>query len=683
MLRLIVIIFFIFNIHFFGLKAQNFIDSPNSPRPSYGVFFDLNFNLLNPTSNLIGVDFPNRPSCCPGFGTGSGIGYTPGLFFSFPISDEIDLLFRASYKDLSGKLSKTESIPVYNPSTESSTNGEFEHSIDSKVSSAGLGIYGSYKLSDEFRINAGLQGGYLLQKTYKQKEQIVNPSFGTFVGSSSRIRNSHEGDLPNVSSIELSISLGISYDLPLNASNTLILVPEVYYHHGLTNLESGESWSVSSLVGGLGLKYAPRKIKQPKPPAIPPPPPPLPPPPPPPSVPLLDASILAVGVNPDGSESDVSLLRVEEFLSQRMHPLLNFIFFEENSSTIPERYRLLKKSDIKQFTEKQLYNLQTIEVYHNVLNVIGKRVASFPQAELTLIGCNSDEGLEKGNLQLSQNRAEAIKNYLTSVWNIDESRIKIQARNLPENPSNLKDPDGIQENRRVEIKANIPQIFEPLVVQDTLREANPPVFRFKPKVNTPIGIDNWKIITSQRGKYLKTFSGTGNPPQSVEWDLSKDATIVPRFDEPLDYKLEIIDKDNKVWESPVQQLPVEQLSIEKKMIEMIADKEIDRFSLILFGFDKADLGAENLKIAEIAKKRIRPNSTVKIEGFSDRVGDFNHNLDLSQRRAIATAKALNVDPKFATGLGESKLLYDNDLPEGRFYCRTVNIEIITPIEIVP
>jgi outer membrane protein OmpA-like peptidoglycan-associated protein len=683
MLRLIVIIFFIFNIQFFGLKAQNFIDSPNSPRPTYGIFFDLNLNLLNPTSNLIGVDFPNRPSCCPGFGTGSGIGYTPGLFFSFPVSDDIDLMFRASYKDLSGKLSKTEPIPVYNPSTQSSTNGEFEHSIDSKVSSAGLGVYGSYKMSDEFRINAGLQGGYLLQKTYKQKEQIVNPSFGTFVGSGSRIRNSHEGDLPNASGIELSISLGVSYDLPLNASNTFFLVPEVYYHHGLTNLESGESWNVSSLVGGLGLKYAPRKTKKPKPPAIPPPPPPLPPPPPPPSVPLLDASILAVGVNPDGSESNVSLLRVEEFLSQRMHPLLNFIFFEENSSNIPDRYRLLKKNDVKQFTEKQLYNLQTIEVYHNVLNVIGRRVAAFPQAELTLIGCNSDEGLEKGNQQLSQNRAEAVKNYLTSVWNIDESRIKIQSRNLPENPSNLKDPDGIQENRRVEIKANIPQIFEPLVVQDTLREANPPVFRFKPKVNTPIGIDNWKILTSQRGKFLKTFSGTGNPPQSVEWDLSKDATIVPRFDEPLDYKLEIIDKDNKIWESPVQQLPVEQLSIEKKMIEMIADKEIDRFSLILFGFDKADLGPENLKIAEIAKRRIRPNSTVKIEGFSDRVGDFNHNLDLSQRRAIATARALNVDPKFATGLGESKLLYDNDLPEGRFYCRTVNIEIVTPIEIIP
>ncbi|MEI6089253.1 MAG: hypothetical protein WCR42_02265 [bacterium] len=32
------------------------------------------------------------------------------------------------------------------------------------------------------------------------------------------------------------------------------------------------------------------------------------------------------------------------------------------------------------------------------------------------------------------------------------------------------------------------------------------------------------------------------------------------------------------------------------------------------------------------------------------------------------------------GVGEDTLLYNNDVPEGRFYCRTVQIVVKTPIE---
>ena len=34
----------------------------------------------------------------------------------------------------------------------------------------------------------------------------------------------------------------------------------------------------------------------------------------------------------------------------------------------------------------------------------------------------------------------------------------------------------------------------------------------------------------------------------------------------------------------------------------------------------------------------------------------------------------------AKGLGESVLLYDNDIPEGRFYCRTVEVILETPLD---
>jgi outer membrane protein OmpA-like peptidoglycan-associated protein len=303
----------------------------------------------------------------------------------------------------------------------------------------------------------------------------------------------------------------------------------------------------------------------------------------------------------------------------------------------------------------------------------------YPQAKLTLIGCNTDLGPEKNNLQLSRKRAETVKNYLVNVWGIPESRIEIKARNLPELPSNVSEPDGQQENRRVEIITNVDKIVEPLIIQDTLIESNPPIFRFKPTIYAQMGIKEWKIITSQSNGDIKTFSGAGAPPKSIEWDLSKEYEVVPKLNEPLNYRLQVVDNDNKVWASPIQSLPVEQYTIERKILEQIEDKEIDKFSLILFGYNQYELGEANKKIVQFAKRRIYPNSEVYIKGYSDRIGDAQYNLELSRKRALAAAKALGVDKKHAEGLGNKVLLYDNELPEGRFYCRTVTIDIVTPI----
>jgi hypothetical protein len=32
------------------------------------------------------------------------------------------------------------------------------------------------------------------------------------------------------------------------------------------------------------------------------------------------------------------------------------------------------------------------------------------------------------------------------------------------------------------------------------------------------------------------------------------------------------------------------------------------------------------------------------------------------------------------GVGNAELLFNNDIPEGRFYCRTVNIVVKTPVQ---
>ena len=677
MLKKILLTIFMFSFAFiFIANAQEYLDKASDNRAAYGLFVNFGQNIH--TADFIGVDFPQIPSCCPRFESGSGLGYNFGLLYDLPLNNTFALTFRGIYRNLSGTLTTLEPTVVSSPEG-TATNGNFEHSVEGTFSTVGLQPMLDYRLTPRFILSLGLNADYLMTKDFSQKETLKDPNFGTFYGTNKRVRNEYSGTLTNPSSLLLSAVVGAGYNLPLNKEESLYLVPEISYYYGLSDVADNLNWKISQITAGVAFKWSPRKVKPPKVAPPPPPPPPLPMPPPPPEAPILDAKIVAVAVDENGKESPMAKLKVEQFLTSRMYPLLNYVFFDENSSTLPNRYITLSKSETKDFNVKKLYNKSTLDVYHNVLNIVGHRVKMYPQANLTLVGCNTDLGPEQGNTALSKNRAEAVKDYLVNVWGIAPSRITIQARNLPEIPSNVNNPDGQAENRRVEIITNIDNIFQPLIIQDTLIESNPPVFRFKPTVYAQMGIRSWKIITSQSQGVVKTFTGTGQPPASIEWDLSKEYEVVPKLNEPLNYRLEVVDKDNKTWLSPLQNLPVEQYTIERKILEQIEDKEIDKFSLILFGYNQYELGEANKKIIEFAKRRIYPNSEVLIQGYSDRIGDANYNLQLSQKRANAAANALGVNVNNAKGLGNSILLYDNNLPEGRFYCRTVTIDIVTPI----
>jgi outer membrane protein OmpA-like peptidoglycan-associated protein len=102
--------------------------------------------------------------------------------------------------------------------------------------------------------------------------------------------------------------------------------------------------------------------------------------------------------------------------------------------------------------------------------------------------------------------------------------------------------------------------------------------------------------------------------------------------------------------------------------------------MILFDFSKADIVGNNKKIMDIVKSRLKPESEILITGYADRTGEAEFNQSLSDKRANAASKILGHKKSTAKGIGNNILIYDNDIPEGRFYCRTVNIRIETPID---
>lgn len=647
--------------------SENTPDAEATVRPRYGVTGGLNMNFHSADFTAL----PGVPNCCDGFKSGFGLAPAVGVLYELPLSAQLLLGVRAGYSSQSALLSRDEPTTV-------EMNGEavpmtIVHTIDASLGAVGIEPMVGYRLGDRFSLMGGFRAAFNLTKEYQQQEKLSDDNLrGTFENGR-RIRHESSGEIPGASAMQAALLVGGSYELPLNSSGTLLAAPEILFAFGLTPVADGLTWSTHALRAGIALKYSPLpQVEPPPPPVVAPPPPP-----PPPEKPVLAATITAVGVAADGTEEESAKLRVEEFVATEVRPLLNYVFFGENSDALASRYARIDPASTKDFSIRSLYGKGTLPVYSQLLNIIGQRMAANPNARLRLVGTNS--GTEEGGLELSRHRAESVRDYLRDVWGISESRFRIEARNQPEKPSNPTYAEGVEENRRVEIYSDTPDVFATVKTSDTLRQATPPTIRFRTTVESEAGIRSWRITALQDGRVLKEIAAEGPPPASIDWNLSREQTSVPNAPGVLLYSLKLHDAADQTYESQAGKLPVEQITVRKKRNERIADMDVERFSLIVFDYDKADLTDEHRKLVRDIRDRIQPESHVRVRGFADKTGDAAHNQQLALQRARNVAKALGLSEDRVEVSGESELLYDNDLPEGRFYSRTVTVEIETPV----
>jgi outer membrane protein OmpA-like peptidoglycan-associated protein len=315
-----------------------------------------------------------------------------------------------------------------------------------------------------------------------------------------------------------------------------------------------------------------------------------------------------------------------------------------------------------------------------MLNVIGRRMRATPRARLTITGTNADVGDEKGALALSRQRAETIRKYFTDVWGIDSKRLTVKARNLPADPSVVDNPEGQEENRRVELASDDPSITEPIRREEIVYNASLAALDFIPTVSAPNGIDRWSIDARQGNRVLFSAADRGATiPASWRWDLKGDQ--FGRQNAPLHVTFTVHDATAQE-KTVTRDLAINTLTIEQKRQEKIGDVLVNRTKLILFDFDKANISKRNRDIINEVSKSVTSNSKVTILGYTDRIGTPEYNLSLSQQRAesarAAFGKTLDNVRVETKGLGSSQLLFPNDTPEGRFFCRMVVVIIESP-----
>ncbi|MCX7880604.1 MAG: OmpA family protein [Ignavibacteria bacterium] len=386
-------------------------------------------------------------------------------------------------------------------------------------------------------------------------------------------------------------------------------------------------------------------------------------------------------------------LVMEQFQTWDLYPLLNYVFFDLGSSKIPDRYILFKSPDDRfklAFTDTTIRG-GTLEKYYHILNIYGYRLSKFPDAKIEIVGCNDGKTPEEKRPNLSRERAEAVFQYFKNVWGIDEKRMKITVRNQPAVVSNLNDSLGIVENRRVEIICNDWNIMKPVFDKDPKTFPQPETMNFvlRNGIEEEL-IKSRRIEVKRGGKEWNVLRDIGITETKVLWDWKDKEDEYPKDEVPYTAQLILTTVTGRECASDPVLVPVMQVTTEQKKVDIqkgARDSTIERYNLILFPFDRADAGPINERIMrEYVYNRVLPSSFVEVVGHTDIVGLYEHNQKLSERRATTVFNGImkqtggKVGFIIKRGVGEDEPLYDNSLPEGRFYNRTVQVMIKTPIE---
>jgi len=379
-------------------------------------------------------------------------------------------------------------------------------------------------------------------------------------------------------------------------------------------------------------------------------------------------------------------------------PLSDYVFFDAGSTDIPSRYTLLTQAQASSFAEVQLKDCQKdpgtrssrqMKVYYNVLNIVGDRMRNAPTSTIKLMGSSAGKGVD-----IATANANSVKNYLVNNFGINPSRITVEGRNQPGNPSELVgnktdlNLTSAEDNRvhivststdlMVEVVGNSALCLKPVqvVANDGISTDNTPV-----SVTVAGASDvlkTWSVVVTDSLGNVQNFGPYTGNTESLSGE-----TILGSNNSGT-YTMVLTGQTNNGGTITKQST--------FSLVREAQPTYPEQSASILFQFDKSVTIAtfKNFLINTVAPL-IPANSTVVISGHTDIIGSDDYNMNLSKERAKAAQTVLEGAMTSAgttgvtyntDGYGKNDMQFANTLPEERFYNRTVMIDIIPSTTVV-
>ncbi|MFV8393434.1 OmpA family protein [Flavobacterium sp. LB2P6] len=641
------------------LSNQNSVQAQEVPaikyaKPSwyFGVAGGANFNFYEGSTQQLNAGFTSPAAFHDGNGTGLFI--APLLEYR-PADSRWGVMLQAGYDSRKGSFDQI--VTACDCPADLSTDLSYitvEPSVRFAPFKSNFYLYGGPRLAFNMNKSFNYQLG-------------INPAFPDQAPSPAVT-----GEFSEIEKTILSMQIGAGYDIPLSSDSNktqFVLSPFVSFQPYFgQNPRATETWNITTIRAGVALKFGQGKDIQ-------------------------EATDLSKDREVDFTVNSPSNVSGERRMTE-IFPLRNYVFFNEGSTEIPNRYVLLTKNQVKDFKEDQLETFapknlsdrskRQMTVYYNVLNILGDRMQKNPSATITLVG-SSEKGPADGLVM-----SESIKTYLVNVFAINPTRITTKGQNKPNIPS--EQPGATLElvllregDRRVSIESNSPDLLmefqsgpdAPLKPVQIVASQEAPAESYVTFNNKGAGeaLSSWSLqITDEQGK-VQSFG-----PYTQDEVSIPGKTILGSRPEG-DYKVKMIGqtKSGKIVEkeTPVHMVLWTPAKMEEGM----------RYSIIYeFNTSKA-ISMYEKYLTEVVTPKIPVGATVIIKGHTDIIGEEVYNQDLSVARANdvkniiqnSLTKTGRNDVKFdVSGYGENEnnSPFENKTPEERFYNRTVIIDII-------
>jgi outer membrane protein OmpA-like peptidoglycan-associated protein len=475
-----------------------------------------------------------------------------------------------------------------------------------------------------------------------------------------------DAKLDNINKSILGVWGGFGYDIRLNPGSTgvgWVLTPfvEASYLFDQFNAPIGggsEKWNTLTGRGGLALKleFGPEPVIRSE---------------------IAPLQTVSFTVTPPPS----GVIEPREIRSHL--PLLNYLFFDSGSVTMPARYPRLTPTQAREFDETALQvgigpgslrpqtrTAKQLSIYHNVLNIIGARMIIKPSSQITLVGSAPDPAD-------ARQMAEDVKEYLVTTFNIPADRIATKGEIRPPHASGTRLtpkedlPLVAIENRRVEILSDDNELLKPVELKTV--EEEPFDNDLRVAINTKTPIQSWTMRITGKG-----FDQWYGPFYTPTQRINTTPMLAGATEGTFKARLVTVTRDGKSL------LSERDFSLSKGESVSIDD---NRFA-ILFEFDESKtVGMYEDFLRHQVAPMIPGGSTIYIHGHTDIIGKAEYNNQLSEQRAEG---ALNILLDELSRLGRSPVTYElygfgederrvtfsNDSPEGRYHNRTVIIDVV-------